>query len=53
MPPTHIVHHRVYGLIRKISGTHRYQLTADGTRTLPAFLAARNASVQKLNELAA
>jgi hypothetical protein len=44
---------RAHGLILKIKGTHRYQLTAKGRRTLPAFMAARNASTQKLNQLAA
>lgn len=40
-------------LIRKINGTHRYQLTAVGRRTLPAFLAARKANTAELNKLAA
>jgi hypothetical protein len=42
-------HHLVY----KIKGTHRYQLTAQGRRMLPAFTAARNASTEQLNQLAA
>lgn len=42
-----------HGLIRKIKGTHRYQLTTLGRRLLPAFIAARNASAEKLNQLAA
>jgi hypothetical protein len=42
-----------HGLIRKIKGTHRYQLTSLGRRLLPAFIAARNASAEKLNQLAA
>jgi hypothetical protein len=42
-----------HGLIYKIKGTHRYQLTARGRRTLPAFSAARNASTEQLNKLAA
>lgn len=33
---------REHGLIYKLQGTHRYQLTATGRRLLPAFLAARN-----------
>jgi hypothetical protein len=44
---------REHGMIRKIKGTHRYQLTAAGRRTLPAFLAARNANTEQLNKLAA
>lgn len=44
---------REHGLIYKVKGTHRYQLTAEGRRTLPAFIAARNASAKQLNQLAA
>lgn len=44
---------REHGLIQKIKGTHRYQLTAQGRRTLPAFTAARNAAAEQLNQLAA
>lgn len=44
---------REHGLVYKIKGTHRYQLTAQGRRTLPAFIAARNASTEQLNKLAA
>ncbi|MGH9341080.1 MAG: hypothetical protein ACRD1R_16160 [Acidobacteriota bacterium] len=44
---------REHRLIYKIKGTHRYQLTAQGRRTLPAFIAARNASTEQLNKLAA
>jgi hypothetical protein len=44
---------REHGLVYKIKGTHRYQLTAHGRRTLPAFIAARNASTEQLNKLAA
>jgi hypothetical protein len=43
---------REHELIRKVKGTHRYQLTASGRRTLPAFIAARNANTEKLNQLA-
>lgn len=43
---------REHKLLRKVSGTHRYLLTAKGRRTLPAFLAARNASANKLHQLA-
>jgi len=44
---------RAHGLITKIPGTHRYQLTLEGRRSLPAFTAARNASAQELNKMAA
>jgi hypothetical protein len=44
---------REHGMIYKIKGSHRYQLTAQGRRTLPAFIAARNASTEQLNKLAA
>jgi hypothetical protein len=44
---------REHGLVYKIKGTHRYQLTAQGRRMLPAFIAARNASTEQLNQLAA
>lgn len=44
---------REHGLIHKLQGTHRYQLTAAGRRILPAFIAARNASAEQLNQLAA
>lgn len=44
---------REHGLILKIKGSHRYQLTSQGRRTLPAFLAARHASAEQLNKMAA
>jgi hypothetical protein len=44
---------RAHGLIQKIPGTHRYKLTPKGRRTLPAFVVARNASTEKLNQSAA
>jgi hypothetical protein len=44
---------RDHGLIHRVQGTHRYQLTAEGRRTLPAFLAARQAKITKLQQLAA
>jgi hypothetical protein len=44
---------RAHGLIQKISRTHRYQLTATGRRILPTFPAARAASTQALNQIAA
>ena len=44
---------RDHGLIYRVKGTHRYQVSAEGRRTLPAFPAARNASTAKLHEIAA
>lgn len=44
---------RAHELIRKVKGTHRYQLTAKGRNALPAFIAARHATTEKLNQLAA
>ena len=44
---------RAHDLIQQIKGTHRYQLTSHGRRVLPAFTAARNASTEKLDQLAA
>jgi hypothetical protein len=44
---------RAHGLLRKLSGTHRYQLTFSGRRILTALLAARNADVEQLTKLAA
>jgi hypothetical protein len=44
---------RAHGLIQKMKGTHRYQLTVEGRRCLPAFSAARNASAEELNKMAA
>jgi len=39
---------RAHGLIKKISHTHRYLLTSQGRSTIPAILAAQQASVDKL-----
>lgn len=44
---------RAHGLIRKVSGTHRYLLTENGRRTITALLSARRADVEKLTALAA
>jgi len=44
---------RVHGILRKLSGTHRYQLTSRGRRILTALLAARNADVDQLTKMAA
>jgi hypothetical protein len=43
---------RAHGLIKKIPHTHRYLLTAQGRSTIPAILAAHEASVNKLVEAA-
>ena len=43
---------RAHGLIKKISHTHRYLLTAQGRRTIPVILAAREASITKLVDAA-
>jgi hypothetical protein len=43
---------RAHGLIKKIPRTHRYLLTAEGTRVIPAFLAAHNATLQQLTNAA-
>lgn len=43
---------RAHRLIRKIPHTHRYLLTAMARRTIPAILAAREASVEKLVDAA-
>ena len=44
---------RAHRLIRKISGTHRYQLTAEGRTIVTALITARNASIDSLTRLAA
>jgi hypothetical protein len=44
---------REHGLIYKRKATHRYYLTAQGRRTLPAFMGARNANAEQLYKLAA
>jgi hypothetical protein len=44
---------RAHGLIRKVSGTHRYQVTGPGRQIITALLAARQADVDKLMALAA
>jgi hypothetical protein len=44
---------RAHGLIRKISGTHRYILSEKGRTTITALLAARKADVDQLTKLAA
>jgi hypothetical protein len=44
---------RAHGLIRKVSGTHRWVLTDNGRRIVTALLAARHADVDQLTQLAA
>ena len=44
---------RAHGLIRKISGTHRYQLTSSGRRAITAILTALRATVRQLTPAAA
>jgi hypothetical protein len=44
---------RAHGLIKKLSGTHRYVLTQKGTTTITALLAARQANVNELTKIAA
>jgi hypothetical protein len=39
---------RAHGLIRKVSRTHRYMLTKQGTTAIPALLSARAADTAKL-----
>jgi hypothetical protein len=44
---------RAHGLLRKISGTHRYVVTEGGRKIITALLAARQADVEQLTALAA
>jgi hypothetical protein len=44
---------RAHGLIRKVSGTHRYILSQNGRRIVTALLAARRADVDQLTRMAA
>lgn len=44
---------RAHGLIKKVSGTHRWQVTTQGRRLITALLAARQADVDQLTQLAA
>lgn len=44
---------RAHGLLRKVSGTHRYVLTENGRKIITALLAARQADVEQLTALAA
>jgi len=44
---------RAHGLITKINGTHRYQLTVSGRKAATAILTALRATVKQLTPLAA
>ena len=44
---------RAHGLLRKVSGTHRYVVTEGGRKVITALLAARQADVEQLTALAA
>ena len=44
---------RAHGLVRKVSRSHRYQVSPNGRQTITALLAARAANSRKLTELAA
>ena len=44
---------RAHGIIKRVSGSYRYQLTTQGRRIVTALLAARQANVEKLMALAA
>jgi hypothetical protein len=44
---------RAHGLIRKVTGTHRYIITAKGRQRTTTLLAAQQASVEQLIKLAA
>lgn len=44
---------RTHGLIKKLSGTHRYVLTEKGSTTVTALLTARHADINQLTKIAA
>jgi hypothetical protein len=44
---------RAHGLIRKVTGTHRYQVTASGRTVITAVLTALRATVRQLTHIAA
>ena len=44
---------RAHSLMRKVSGTHRYQLTSAGRRAIAAILAALRSTVRQLTPLTA
>lgn len=44
---------RAHGILRKIAGTHRYQLTGSGRKAIGAILTALHSSIKQLTALAA
>jgi hypothetical protein len=44
---------RAHSLMRKVTGTHRYQITKSGRRIITALLSARTGDVDQLTQLAA
>ncbi len=44
---------RAHGLLRKITGTHRYQLTSSGRKVITAILTALRSTVRQLTTIAA
>jgi hypothetical protein len=44
---------RAHGIIKKVTGTHRYQVTTEGRKFLTALLSARETSVTQLTSKAA
>ena len=44
---------RAHGLLRKVSGTHRYVVTEEGRKVITALLSARGADVEQLTAFAA
>jgi hypothetical protein len=44
---------RAHGLLKKVTGTHRYLVTTKGREIITAVLAAQHASVEQLLKLAA
>lgn len=44
---------RAHGLLKKVQGTHRYQVTTNGRRAITAILTAMSATVAQLTALAA
>lgn len=48
-----LVRLRAHGIIKKVSGSHRYLVTTQGRHLLTALLAARQANVEQLLKLAA
>lgn len=44
---------RAHGLLKKVTGTHRWVLTHSGRQLVSALLAARNANIDQLTQIAA